>query len=160
VNPPRSAQAAAPLIKDQTPMSNPEIVSCEEINDISKTFLALPKYISVESHPSQPNTSAIRLKFISNLNVAPALAAFLNQEFYKMPRDSGRINSFSRNAFAFVEENQKEQFLFVTIDGPLAPFIDRLRPFSTALHDIVKHPAVQLFPESPNAQHAGLALQI
>jgi hypothetical protein len=157
----RSAQAVAISNNGQAPMPTADNASPEQISRISEIFLALPKYISVVPHPSQSNTAAIRLQFISNLNVAPAVASFLNQEFYKTPRLQGRVDPFAPNGFAFVAENEKEQYLFVTVHGELNAFIDRLQPFANTIQDTVKNPGARLYPEltgEPNPQSTLLAL--
>jgi hypothetical protein len=127
-------------------MSSTRDIKSNEKETLSRVFLVEPKYIHSVPHPAERDAAALEIEYISGLNISPAVAEFLNKEVYEKPRGK-EPSVYAPNHFAFVQQNERGRFLYVTINGSFDEFLRRLNERTVQIHKIVQDPDSRFLPE-------------
>jgi hypothetical protein len=125
-------------------------IQYKEADALAKIFLVEPKYIKTVPHPTRHGSLALEIEYIAGLNIPPAVAEFLNQEVYDTPRGN-KISVHAPNDFAFVQQNDRGRFLYVSMNRPLDQLIQRLNEHIVEIHRVIEDPDSKFLPKSAAA---------
>jgi hypothetical protein len=128
-------------------------LTSQDLDDVAGLFLVAQDRIDVLPHPLDPSRTLIAIRFLRGINVAPALASYLNGEFYYVPKDIDDLRlPYRQNFYAFVDERQYGRTLCLTLLPDKAAFIVGLQKKTKDIHYVMDHPEI-LFMMRPDIDY-------
>ena len=121
-----------------------------EYSDLSRLFQVPRECISLKRHPLNSSDSFLEIEFLSGINLAPAIATYLNSEFYK---EQGTSLQYSVNSCAWCDDANGRQILCLSIPRNYRDnFVEALVAHADDIQYVMAHPEI-LFMIRPEVNY-------